>query len=96
MAELNVEVVSAEKSEWTGKAKLVVCRTVNGDLGVMPGHTPLLAVLAPGAVIVQGADGGDTTINVDGGFLSVDDDVVLIVVDQVLTDDAARSVSAAH
>lgn len=96
MASLKVELVSAEKSEWSGEASMVVCRTVNGDLGVMPGHTPVLAVLAEGDVVVHGVGDGDTTIHVDGGFLSVDDDVVLIVVDSVTTSDAAASAERSH
>ena len=50
MAELNVEIVSEERSIWSGAASAVSARTVNGEIGILPGHTPMLAVLGDGAV----------------------------------------------
>ncbi|HAY86582.1 MAG TPA: F0F1 ATP synthase subunit epsilon, partial [Micrococcus luteus] len=42
MAELNVEIVSEERSIWSGAASAVSARTVNGEIGILPGHTPML------------------------------------------------------
>jgi len=47
---LKVEVVTPEKRVWSGEAKMVSARTLEGDLGVLPGHAPLLGVLADGTV----------------------------------------------
>ena len=53
MAELNVEIVSEERSIWSGAASAVSARTVNGEIGILPGHTPMLAVLGDGEVVVR-------------------------------------------
>ena len=88
---LSVEVVSAEQSEWSGEADLVIARSLSGELGVMPGHSPVLAVLAPGEVRIRSGQ-GDTTLDVDGGFMSVDQDKVVIVVEELESDeDSQRS-----
>ena len=48
MAELKVEIVSEERSVWNGTASAVSARTIDGEIGILPGHTPLLAVLGDG------------------------------------------------
>jgi len=64
---LKVEVVTPEKRVWSGEAKMVSARTLEGDLGVLPGHAPLLGVLADGTVSIKAADGSvnEFVINVD-------------------------------
>ncbi|WP_432505079.1 F0F1 ATP synthase subunit epsilon [Kineococcus arenarius] len=79
---LQVELVAADRSVWSGEATLVRARTVEGEIGIMAGHEPLLAVLAEGEVSVT-AGGGGTTVHVDGGFFSVDSDKVTIVAETV-------------
>ena len=64
---------------------MVRARSIDGDLGIMPGHTPLLAILAEGRGRREGRGRPGVTVTVDGGFLSVDRDQVRIVVDSVLT-----------
>lgn len=76
---LHVEVVSPESEVWSGEATLVVARTTEGDLGILPGHAPLLAVLAPGLVTVTPPDGQPVSTLVLGGFLSVADDRVSVL-----------------
>ena len=49
---LRVELVAADKAVWCGEAKLVVAKTVEGEIGLMPGHEPMLAILANGEVRV--------------------------------------------
>lgn len=88
---LTVDLVSAEQREWSGAASEVIARSVEGDLGIMSGHTPLLAVLAPGDVTITDSEGAETVITVDGGFLSVESDQVLIVVEQVKTNDESAA-----
>ncbi len=79
---LQVEVVSADQRVWSGEASMVVARTVEGELGVLPGHTPVLAVLADGDVSIRPVSGGEpVTASCDGGFLSIEHDRVMIVSD---------------
>lgn len=55
MAELHVDVVAAEGRVWSGAASLVVARTTEGEIGIMPGHESVLALLASGPVTVHTA-----------------------------------------
>jgi len=84
---LRVQVVSAEKEVWSGEAGIVVARTTDGELGVLTGHQPTLAVLVEGEVRVGtggiGSGGDALTATVDGGFLSVENDTVLVVSERV-------------
>ena len=83
MSALHVELVAADRKVWVGEASMVSARSIEGDLGIMPGHTPLLGVLVTGEVRIKAVDGGTETVTIDGGFLSVDDDRVVIVADRV-------------
>lgn len=76
---LNVNVVSADREVWTGSASQVVARTVEGEIGILSGHQPLLALLAQGEVRVTTANGEKVVVDAEGGFLSVDHDAVTIV-----------------
>ncbi|MFE2440469.1 F0F1 ATP synthase subunit epsilon [Stenotrophomonas sp. NPDC087984] len=73
-AELHVELVAADRSVWSGAATLVIARTTSGDIGVMPGHQPLLGVLESGPVTIRSVDGGTVVTAVHGGFISFADD----------------------
>ena len=87
---LNVEMVSADRTVWSGEALSVAAPAADGDMGVLPGHQPVLAVLRPGAVRVRPLEGGDTVaLEVSGGFLSVDQDDITIVVDPTTSEAAA-------
>lgn len=68
---LHVEVVSAERSIWSGEAVNIIARTVEGDIGVLPGHSPVVALLQPSAVEIYTPDGNREVIAVDDGFISV-------------------------
>jgi F-type H+-transporting ATPase subunit epsilon len=80
VAEMQVELVAVERALWSGPAQMVVARTVDGDIGIMPRHAPVLAQLREGfaARIVQ-PDGQVLGVAVHGGFLSVNNDVVTIL-----------------
>ena len=72
MATLQVQLVSVEREVWSGEADSVVARTSEGEIGVLPGHEPVLGELADGAVLRVRRDGRDVlTAAVHGGFLSV-------------------------
>ena len=79
MAELSVSVVSADQEVWSGKAKQIIARTTEGEICILPGHEPLLAILGKGEVRVTGVDGVVVTANADDGFLSVEHDTVTVV-----------------
>jgi F-type H+-transporting ATPase subunit epsilon len=76
---LRVELVAADKAVWSGEAKLVVAKTVEGEIGLMPGHEPMLAILASGEVRVTKPEGEVLVVTADDGFLSVEHDVVTVV-----------------
>jgi diaminopimelate epimerase len=80
VAELDVELVSAERKVWSGTASLVVARTATGDIGIMPGHQPLLGVLQTGPVTIRTTgESGDGTVvaaTVDMGPPSLDPTVI--------------------
>jgi F-type H+-transporting ATPase subunit epsilon len=79
MADLQVSVVAADHEVWSGAARQIVARTTEGEIGILAGHEPILAILAEGDVRVTTTDGGVVTAKADGGFFSVDNDVVTIV-----------------
>ena len=80
---LNVELVSPTHQVWSGQATFVSARTIEGDLGVLPGHAPLFGVLVDGAVSIKGVDGTTKEFNVQGGFLSVSNNRVSILTESV-------------
>ena len=72
MATLQVELVAVERKIWSGEATMVIARTTEGDLGVLPGHAPLLGQLAEGGVVTIRTDSGDDLVAAaHGGFVSV-------------------------
>jgi F-type H+-transporting ATPase subunit epsilon len=82
MAVLNVSVVAADHEVWSGEASMVVAKTVEGEIGILPGHEPLLAILARGEVRVTLNGGESIKAQADDGFLSVENDTVTVVARQ--------------
>ncbi|WP_067968442.1 F0F1 ATP synthase subunit epsilon [Nocardiopsis trehalosi] len=70
---LFVEIVSPERELWAGEGDMVIAKTIDGEMGVQPGHVPVLALLAPGAVVrvVGGRENGEVRVAAHGGFMSV-------------------------
>jgi F-type H+-transporting ATPase subunit epsilon len=79
---LQVELVAADRKVWEGEASMVLARTSDGELGILPGHTPLLGVLVQGEIRIT-TGSGTSAATIDGGFLSVDRDKVIIVAEAV-------------
>ena len=80
MATLQVELVAVERMIWSGEATMVIARTTEGELGLLPGHAPMLGQLAEGGVVTIRTDSGDdVVVAAHGGFLSVSDRVVSIL-----------------
>ena len=76
---LTVNVVSAHAEVWTGQALSVVAKTTEGEIGILPGHTPVLAALGDGVVRVTSETGDVVSATAHGGFLSVADDLVTVL-----------------
>jgi len=76
---LRVELVAADKAVWTGEAKMVIAKTVEGEIGLLAGHEPMLAILSSGEVRITLVDGDKLVASAEDGFLSVEHDVVTIV-----------------
>ena len=55
----------------SGKSSNIIAKTVDGEVGILPGHEPLLGVLVPSAVVICCEDGPREVVAVDGGFISV-------------------------
>lgn len=72
MAEpMQVEVVSADQVVWSGESSNIIAKTVEGEIGILPGHEPVLGVLVPSAVVIFDEGGGREVVAVDGGFISM-------------------------
>ena len=77
--QIQVSVVSADHEIWTGFARQVIARTTVGEMGILAGHEPVLAILAEGEVRVT-TDGGEVvTARADDGFLSFDHNRLTVV-----------------
>ena len=76
---LQIELVAADRVVWSGQASMVIARTVEGDLGVLPNHAPLLSLLVSGVVEITPTEGAPFRAAVEEGFLSVADNRVSIL-----------------
>jgi len=85
--QVHIEIVAVEEMIWSGEGDMLVARTTEGELGVLPGHAPLLGQLAePSQVRVKLSGGDELAYDVSGGFLSVAADGVT-----VLAEDCAQA-----
>ena len=76
---LQVQMVAADRSVWSGEATMVIARTLDGDLGILTGHIPVLGELADGVVLIKTTDGEVVSAAVHGGFISVENDTVSLL-----------------
>jgi F-type H+-transporting ATPase subunit epsilon len=79
VAELKVALVSAERAIWQGTAKSIVAKTPDGEIGILPGHSPVLALLLDAPLRIETIDGTKVLVAVHGGFFSVDSDQVNVI-----------------
>jgi F-type H+-transporting ATPase subunit epsilon len=85
MATIQVEVVSAEEQIFSGEAKFVALPGENGELGILPRHTPLITRIRPGAVRIERADTGEEEfVFVAGGILEVQPGMVTVLADTAI------------
>lgn len=91
MAPLDVDLVAPDRTVWKGEARMVTAPAADGQIGILQGHSPVLAVLREGKVLIRPTEGAAFEAHVTGGFLSVDSDVVTIVADSVEVGSPATS-----
>ena len=80
---MNVELVAPDRKIWTGEAEMVIARTTEGDIGILPNHEPMLGVLVESPVRIKHGEGQELVAAVHGGFLSVTRDTVSILAEVV-------------
>jgi F-type H+-transporting ATPase subunit epsilon len=80
---MQVQLVAPDRMVWSGEAEMVIARTVDGDIGVLPRHVPLLGVLAEAPVRIRREDGDELVAAVHGGFLSVGPEGVQVLAEVV-------------
>lgn len=81
---LHVELVAADRTVWSGSAAMVIARTVEGDVGVLRDHAPMLSLLTQAVIEIQVADTNDVVVAaVDGGFISVANNRVSVLSEHV-------------
>ena len=88
---LEVAVVSAERLLWQGEAKSVVAKTPEGEIGILPGHEPVLALLLDSPLRIEESDGNKIIVAVHGGFFSVDSNKVNVIAEDLERAQAALS-----
>jgi F-type H+-transporting ATPase subunit epsilon len=83
---LQVALVAPEGEIWSGAARQIIAKTLDGDIGVLTGHTPVLGILAEGSLvrIFPEDASGEVVAAIGGGFLSVADDQVSVLARQAL------------
>ena len=78
--QIHVDLVAVEEAVWSGEADILIAKTVEGELGILHGHMPLLGQLAePSQVRIRQSGGDQLIFDVSGGFLSVTADGVTVL-----------------
>jgi F-type H+-transporting ATPase subunit epsilon len=84
MATIRVDVVSAEMSIYSGEATFIALPGESGELGILPGHTPLITRIRPGSVRIEKPDGEEEFVFVAGGILEVQPHTVTVLADTAI------------
>ena len=80
MATIKLEIITAERQVYSDDVNTVVAPGVEGELGILPHHAPLITMLKPGEVLIR-KDSEETYLFVSGGFLEVRPDKIIILAD---------------
>jgi len=80
MATLRLEIITAERQVFADDVNVVVAPGIEGELGILPHHAPLITMLKPGELLIR-KDGEETYLVVSGGFLEVRPDKVIVLAD---------------
>lgn len=80
MATMQLEIITAESQVYSDEVELVVAPGIDGELGILPHHAPLMTALQPGEILIR-KDGDETYLAVTGGFMEVIGNKVTILAD---------------
>ncbi|MFT0847501.1 F0F1 ATP synthase subunit epsilon [Actinomycetaceae bacterium L2_0104] len=83
-----VEIVQPRGLVWTGEATQVRLPAFDGEMGILPGHTPILSILQPGHLYISQEGRQDIQYEVTEGFVTVDEDHIYVVVDSAVRSDS--------
>ena len=81
MATMQCDVVSVKESIYSGQVTMLIAKGAGGELGILPGHAPLVTLLQPGPIRVQLENGTEEIVYVSGGVLEVQPHVVTVLAD---------------
>ena len=84
MSTIQCDIVSAEQEIFSGQVSMVIATGTLGELGIMPGHAPLLTGIKPGPVRLKFEDGEEEVFFASGGYLEVQPTVVTVLADTAL------------
>ena len=93
-ATMQCDIVSAEKEIYSGRVTMVIATGTIGELGILPGHAPLLTGIQPGPVTLRFEDGEEDVFFASGGFLEVQPGIVTVLADTALRADDIDEASA--
>ena len=91
---LQIELVAADRVVWSGQASEVLARTVEGDLGVLADHAPLLSLLVPSVVVITPLEGDEVYAAISEGFISVANNRVSILSEDAFLADEIDAAAA--
>lgn len=86
-ATMQLDIASTESRIFSGRVESMVCTGTLGDMGILPGHAPLLSALIPGPVRLVTAEGQEMIFYVSGGYVEVQPGVVNILADTAIRAD---------
>ena len=78
------DIVSAEEELFSGRVEMVVAHGYMGDLGILPGHAPLISTIKPGPVRVIRQGGAEEVYYISGGFIEVQPYTVKVLADTAI------------
>ncbi|WP_019672157.1 F0F1 ATP synthase subunit epsilon [Psychrobacter lutiphocae] len=87
MATLQCRVVSAREEIYAGDISMLIATGVDGEIGILAGHTPLITLLKPGSMRIQTPDGNEEIVYVSGGVLEVQPKMVTVLADTAVRAD---------
>jgi F-type H+-transporting ATPase subunit epsilon len=79
---MEVQVVSPDGKLYAGPADFLVARTVEGEIGILPGHTPILAQLAGSSEVKVKSGSTEQKFQITGGFMSVKENKVIVLAEE--------------
>jgi len=96
MSPIRLDIVTAERAVYSEEVDVIIAPGVEGQLGILPHHTPLMTMLEPGELLVR-KGGEELSMAISGGFLEVRPDRIIVLADSAERDeeiDLARAEEA--